>query len=412
MFFSTVKRIYAWFNTRFTYMGRVVFILNLFCGVAGMNTQSNKMYYLFSFFTGLLIIAGLYSRKDVTDLNYEINLPDHTTSGETIEIVFTLINKGKKPIQNLRLNLGPISETMRIINPETHQQYIQILEKDNPTTISWQVVCSKRGVYRFDGLVIEVLDPYGLMCRSHKIPVSKRIVVYPKYYSLVNVNVPVGRRFQRGGVYLSSKVGDSTEFVGVRDFREGDDLSKIHWKLWAKHGNPIVKEFQEEFFVRIALILDTNILKPSSPQKEQCLENAISMAASITDFFGRKDYLIDLFAAGPDLYHITAGRSLAFQKQILEILACVEPSSDHSFPEIKHRLVPALRNTTSVIMIFLTWDEIRKNLVEELLSFDTAIKIICFADSESTPDREIFNDHNVNCTILPVSDREIIVEEI
>ena len=43
----------------------------------------------------------------------------------------------------------------------------------------------------------------------------------------------------------------------MRDYRPGDPLRRIHWKSWAKTGRPVVKEYQDEFFVRHGLILDT-----------------------------------------------------------------------------------------------------------------------------------------------------------
>lgn len=56
---------------------------------------------------------------------------------------------------------------------------------------------------------------------------------------------------------LSSSTGDAIEFVGTRDYREGDPPRNIHWRSWARRGAPVVKEYQEEYFCRIALILDT-----------------------------------------------------------------------------------------------------------------------------------------------------------
>ena len=49
----------------------------------------------------------------------------------------------------------------------------------------------------------------------------------------------------------------------------------------------------------------------------ESFERAVSVAASVADFMARQEYLVDLFAAGPNLYHLTAGRSLAYLDQIL-----------------------------------------------------------------------------------------------
>ena len=46
----------------------------------------------------------------------------------------------------------------------------------------------------------------------------------------------MGRRYQPGGIPLASQVGDSLEFVGTREYREGDPLRKIHWRSWGRVG--------------------------------------------------------------------------------------------------------------------------------------------------------------------------------
>jgi uncharacterized protein (DUF58 family) len=56
---------------------------------------------------------------------------------------------------------------------------------------------------------------------------------------------------------MASNIGQSEEFVSLREYRRGDPPRHIHWRSWAKAGKPIVKEFEDEFFVRHALVLDT-----------------------------------------------------------------------------------------------------------------------------------------------------------
>ena len=49
------------------------------------------------------------------------------------------------------------------------------------------------------------------------------LLVYPRFYTLERFAVPAGRRYQPGGIPLSSNTGDAIEFVGTREYREGDD---------------------------------------------------------------------------------------------------------------------------------------------------------------------------------------------
>src|SRR5690606_24779104 len=136
-------------------------------------------------------------------------------------------------------------------------------------------------------------------------------------------------------------------FMSVRDYRPGDPMRRIHWAGWARAQRPVVKEFQEEFFVRHALLLDTFA---GSPEAES-FEDAVSLAASFATTVDERDSLLDLMFVGDQAYVFTAGRGLAHGEQMLEILAGVDlhPTGD---PESLDRLVMGhIGNLSGCILI-------------------------------------------------------------
>ena len=134
-------------------------------------------------------------------------------------------------------------------------------------------------------------------------------------------------KYQQGGVSLAASVGESEEFVSLRDYRPGDPVRHIHWPSWAKTGEPIVKEFQDEFFTRHALILDTFMPVAASA----VFEEAVSVAASLVCTIQAQESLLDLMFVGPEAYCFTMGRGVGHIEQLLEILASVQPCRDRQF---------------------------------------------------------------------------------
>ena len=63
----------------------------------------------------------------------------------------------------------------------------------------------------------------------------------------------------------------------------------------------MVKEYQEEYFSRIALVLDTFVPRRPRRDERRSFEAAISVLASIADHFSRTENVVDIFAAGPDV---------------------------------------------------------------------------------------------------------------
>src|SRR5262249_59829460 len=85
-----------------------------------------------------------------------------------------------------------------------------------------------------------------------------RFLVVPKLARVEHVSTPLGRRYQPGGVALASKTGESMELIGVRPYRAGDVVRDLHAKSSARLGFPVVREYVQEYFTRIGVVLDTD----------------------------------------------------------------------------------------------------------------------------------------------------------
>jgi len=179
-------------------------------------------------------------------------------------------------------------------------------------------------------------------------------------------------KYQEGGVALASNVGQSEEFVALRDYRHGDPLRHIHWRSWAKTGKPIVKEFEDEFFVRHALVLDTFSDQPHS----EVFEEAVSVAASFACTIRTQESLLDLLFVGVEAYCFTAGRGLAHADQMLEILASVRVCSQKPFRTLENLVLNHAAVVSGCICVLLAWDEPRRNFVKKLKAVGVPVLVV------------------------------------
>ena len=263
----------------------------------------------------------------------------------------------------------------------------------------------RRGVLNWDGATVARPDPFGLFRGLIKIPGPGKMLILPRRYPLPAIALPGSLKYQEGGVALAAQVGQSEEFVALRDYRHGDPLRHIHWRSWARTGKPIVKEFEDEFFVRHALVLDTFAGQPNS----ELFEEAVSVAASFACTIQTQESLLDLLFVGAEAYCFTAGRGLAHADQMLEILASVQPCPRAPVPEVKHLATFLARMVTgdagvktfadlehlvlnhsalvsNCICIFLVWDEARRQLVEKLKASGVPVLVVVLvAEAPKTP---------------------------
>jgi hypothetical protein len=140
-----------------------------------------------------------------------------------------------------------------------------------------------------------------------------------------------------------------------------------------------VKEFQNEFFVRHALILDTFCEAAHS----ETFEEAVSIAASLACTIDTQDSLLDLLFVGPQAYCFTAGRGLAHSQQMLEILASVETCSNKVFESLDHLVIQHAASVSGCICIFIAWDEERQQLLKKLQGLDIPTKIFLITESSA-----------------------------
>jgi len=91
-----------------------------------------------------------------------------------------------------------------------------------------QILPLRRGILRFTGVTLARPDPLGLFRSFINITAPQSVLILPKRYPLGPIALPGALRHQVGGVALAANVGQSEEFVALREYRHGDPLRHIH----------------------------------------------------------------------------------------------------------------------------------------------------------------------------------------
>jgi len=366
---------------RLTPLGGWLFGTWIAAGAFGINTRIGMTYQLFVLLTVLFAMALLISRFGKLPVSAHRQLPRFATVGQPVRYRLHLHNLGRKTQHDLlvadELRESPIFPTRPRRFP-TYRQWsrqtawargahhtIQSLPPLPPgavTEAERTLTPLRRGWLEFTALRFGRPDPLGLWKRLFRQPLADRLLALPRRYPVPPLRFCDGRRYQRGGVYLAQSVGEEDEFIGLREYRPGDPPRRIHWRSFAKRGEPIVKEFQDEFFVRYGLLLDSF----AAGANEVRFEAAVSAAASIAAAERSPEALLDLLFVGDQTYCFTAGRGLGQTEQLLEILACVVPCRDQSFSRLLSLLADHAPELSACICVLLDWDVERRQLLNLL----------------------------------------------
>ena len=389
-FYRLSSGLWLWAWRRFTGSGLALGGALLVAMGVAIDTDNNVDYQAVALLLALLLVAAVSRWPFRARFSALRQLPRFGTAGTPLPYMVLLRNLTPHPLRGLTLleNLADsrpgfeewlaaqLDETrqlrsFRFSEPRPLNPFKTAALKDAPVPalppnqdleVRLELTPLRRGVLRFTGLTLASSDPLGLCRALVSVPLPQTALILPKRYLLPPIALPGLMKYQQGGVALSSSVGQSDEFVGLRDYRQGDPLRHIHWRSWAKAGKPVVKEFEDEFFVRHALVLDTFCDYGGL----EVFEEAVSVAASFACAIQTQESLLDLLFVGPESYCFTAGRGLARSDQMLEILASVCACRDRPFSALEHLVLDHINAVSGCICVLLAWDHDRRRFVEKL----------------------------------------------
>lgn len=370
-------------NERFTVAGRWTFLAAGALFVSGVNSLELQNYvpllYVACFWI-CAFFAWFWTRPHAALMAYHA---ERICAGEILPVELEITNKGNRTGSEWRVIPHRLPPQITV-DPKDGTP-LPVLQPGEKTKTATLLVCRQRGVYQMAGWRVETSFPFGLLNSGRVFAAPKRIVVYPAFTPLTGLSIPAGRRHHPGGVAMASHIGDSFEFLGNREYRDGDNPRDIDWRATARLQIPIVREYREEYFLRVAVVLDTH-LPDSHAESKAAFERAVSLCAAVGDFMARQEYLVDIFAAGPDLYHLMAGRSLAYLDQILDILASVDGKDEEPFSTLEPEILENLEQINAIVCVFLDWNETRRAFCANLANSGVGFKVIIVRDGACSED--------------------------
>ncbi|MFI6596768.1 DUF58 domain-containing protein [Nonomuraea sp. NPDC050536] len=146
--------------------------------------------------------------------------------------------------------------------------------------IDYRVRSDLRGRYTIGPLSVRIADPFGLVELTRGFTISDTLVVTPQVVALPHVRLS-GEWTGGGDSRTRSVAAAGDDDVAPREYRQGDDLRRVHWRSTARHGELMVRREEQQWQSRGALLLDTRRHAHRGEGPRSSFEVAVSAAASI-----------------------------------------------------------------------------------------------------------------------------------
>lgn len=265
-----------------------------------------------------------------------------------LEIILEVKNKSILPVSDVVLedflSCAPAAERQRSI-------MLDFLMPGSTNKLAYRCLCSQRGRYDLGPLTAYFFDPLGLFYFKEKYPVYSELYVYPRTFNIRKFPALNKGSSPWMGIETSRVSGDDDEFYGVREYKRGDPLKKIHWMASARKNQLIVKEFQRQSFFRATIMFDLEKDDNFGEGKESVAEYSIKIAASIAKYLINLGVSVEIISHAGELVHIPFNKGAEHLEDIFRFLTTAQPESRVTLLELFETFHRNILEDSSLIVV-------------------------------------------------------------
>lgn len=214
--------------------------------------------------------------------------------------------------------------------------------------VSYRVTPRRRGIFEVGPFYFYSGDPFGFFRHVRCVDTRTRLAVLPTPLSTRIDYLHSTSQLRKDELSTIAMPGYSSEFLGVREYAEGDPLRKIHWASTARLAKLITKQFEKNVASTLCLLLLNDERSTTGKDEEHTpLEYSITLISTLARETSRANYLLAFLELNGknartvsgsggqffqrlsiQLAEIGEGHALNLQEHSREIFEYLKPGSD------------------------------------------------------------------------------------
>ncbi|HUG56518.1 MAG TPA: DUF58 domain-containing protein [Candidatus Limnocylindrales bacterium] len=219
-------------------------------------------------------------------------------------------------------------------------------------TRKWKVLVKalRRGRFRVGPIVLRSGDPFGVFPNQMKVDSHALVLVYPKVVALPHWQLPGS--FLEGNVLTGQRSLQSTSMVmGIREYRSGDAVNRIHWPSSVRHRTLQVKEFELDKTADLWIYVDLERHWHRGEGEDATIERAVTVAASVVAKALREHRNVGMVTSGVRAEVLQPDRGTKQFGKLMQYLAEVQVGGSRTLAETMVETLPRLRRGASCLLV-------------------------------------------------------------
>ena len=252
---------------------------------------------------GLLGVSWVLARRPLAGIMARRELYPSAFEGDEVSVEIAVRgDRGARMIEVVD-EFGPsITVEQRMLEPGP-------LEPGMERRLRYVSYCSRHwGTHRVGPIQVVASDPGGLFHAWTSLPVLEEFAVFPQVYDVAGLSELGARSTLVPHESSAGRSGQSLLAMGVREYRAGDDLRRVHWPATARRRTLMVKEVEVDLAPHFTVILDLDRRHRAGMGRKSTLEYVLRTAASLIWSATRSGGFIQVAGMGAKPFYVPPGR--------------------------------------------------------------------------------------------------------
>jgi uncharacterized protein (DUF58 family) len=355
-------------KTAFSREGVYFLFIVLVVLIGSIIREVNPMLLFAAFLFAPLIIARRLGRRSLRGLRVQRILPMQIFAGEPFIIYLEATNPRPKNWWSLSSwgvvvvdRIRPIQnddiEKQDKVKPYEPAVYFEYIPNGQTRKKSYAGRLPRRGRYKIGPAMISTRFPFGFFRHWTEQPVSPgetiEFCVYPKLGKLSaqwKTRQHEANESQMRHRYRPARI--SGEFLGVRRWQLGDSKKWIHWRAWAKHQEPVVRQFEQNQNRDSAVFIDLHQEGDFDDIQYENFELAVSFTSTLVSELTRRGGCNLFFSTNLERNDYLYGPiCLPITESILHQLALAEPSREDGLSAALFKSLAQIDPSAELILV-------------------------------------------------------------
>lgn len=333
----------------------LLFIIIIFNLLIALRTSLGFFYFFFSLLVANLIVsfAWLAIEFFLSELHLVRHLPVQIEEDDYLEVEIRLKNKSFIPLFNFIL-----ADELPCAEPFLKRKLVLVssLASHSYLNLKYRCLCPRRGKYRVGPFSLYLFDPWGIFFIKKTYYIYSELYVYPRIFNIRRFPPLIKGNVPWFGIDTSRVSGDEHDFFGVREYRLGDPIKRIHWLSTARKNSLIVKEFQQRAFFSASIIFGLQKDKNFGEGKQTVAEYTVRIAASIASYLIQRGVSLGLIAHAGEIIRLPSNKGPEHLDDIFRALATSRPESKIGLGSLLDEYGDSISGNTTLITIMLDED--------------------------------------------------------